>query len=161
MLLLEKGAASVTCVDRFKPSINPDKNRQVCDALIRNLSSEQQARVDGLMDCFIHNKSSTDGRMIAAYVTAIEQLHHDGNKRSFDLVVSRAVLEHVYNLPEAFQETPDKRVGWCKPMLKLGKALCSKHSYDLLMTSGPPHSIHLVGLQLQKSGRIAFHFPNQ
>jgi SAM-dependent methyltransferase len=104
MLLLAKGAASVTCVDRFKPSVNPDKNRQVCDALIRNLSSEQQARVAGLMDCFIHNKSSTDGRMIAAYGTAIEQLHHDGKKRYFDLVVSRAVLEHVYDLPEAWNE---------------------------------------------------------
>jgi 2-polyprenyl-3-methyl-5-hydroxy-6-metoxy-1,4-benzoquinol methylase len=42
--------------------------------------------------------------MIAAYGTAIEQLHHDGKKRYFDLVVSRAVLEHVYDLSEAWNE---------------------------------------------------------
>lgn len=51
---------------------------------------------------------------------------------------------------EFLMETPDKHVAWNKPMVHLGRSLCSSRKFDLLMTSGPPHSIHLVGLQLKK-----------
>jgi glycosyltransferase involved in cell wall biosynthesis len=51
---------------------------------------------------------------------------------------------------ELLLETPDKHVAWTKPMVQLGRDLCSIGNFDVLMTSGPPHSIHLVGLALSK-----------
>lgn len=45
---------------------------------------------------------------------------------------------------------PDARVFWVKPSLKfLGKHLKENH-YDVLVTTGPPHSLHLIGLGLKK-----------
>ena len=52
---------------------------------------------------------------------------------------------------EFLLETPDKHVAWVKPMVQLGISICSSRPFDLLMTSGPPHSIHLVGMHLKKS----------
>jgi len=51
---------------------------------------------------------------------------------------------------EFLMETPDKHVAWNEPMVNKGRTLCSSRKFDLLMTSGPPHSMHLVGLQLKK-----------
>lgn len=102
MLLLAKGAASVTCLDRFKPKIDPEKNRFVCEGLIRNLTSQERSRIDGLLDFFIRNESSPDGRIIAKYGLPIEQLTPSGSQDGFDLIISRAVLEHVYDLREAW-----------------------------------------------------------
>jgi SAM-dependent methyltransferase len=104
MLLLAKGAASVTCMDRFKPKIDPEKNRFVCEGLIRNLTSQERSRIDGLLDFFIRNESSPDGRLTVKYGMPIEKMADSGNDKGFDLIVSRAVLEHVYDLPVAWRE---------------------------------------------------------
>ncbi len=46
---------------------------------------------------------------------------------------------------------PDARVGWVKPSVKfLKKYLSENNDIDTLITTGPPHSLHLIGLQLQK-----------
>lgn len=43
---------------------------------------------------------------------------------------------------------PDARKFWIKPMQKHLKELISKERYDVLITTGPPHSLHLIGLGL-------------
>lgn len=49
---------------------------------------------------------------------------------------------------------PDPRVLWVRPTVKkLGKYL-DDHPVDAVITSGPPHSLHLIGLRLKK------HFPD-
>ena len=45
---------------------------------------------------------------------------------------------------------PDARKYWVKPSVKYLKEYLSKHQIDAVITSGPPHSLHLIGLELKK-----------
>ncbi len=45
---------------------------------------------------------------------------------------------------------PDPRVGWVKPSVKALKAYLAEHPVDAIITTGPPHSVHLIGQRLHK-----------
>ena len=49
---------------------------------------------------------------------------------------------------------PDARVFWVKPSVKFLKKYLKENHFDALVTTGPPHSMHLIGLNLKKE------FPN-
>lgn len=44
---------------------------------------------------------------------------------------------------------PDARKAWVKPSVKYLTDIIQKEHIDAVITTGPPHSIHLIGLQLQ------------
>ncbi len=46
---------------------------------------------------------------------------------------------------------PDPRVGWVKPSVKTLKAYLREHPVDAIVTTGPPHSVHLIGQKLHKA----------
>ncbi|MDQ1161209.1 glycosyltransferase involved in cell wall biosynthesis [Chryseobacterium sp. SORGH_AS 447] len=45
---------------------------------------------------------------------------------------------------------PDARVFWVKPSVKFLEQYLKKNKIDVVVTSGPPHSLHLIGLALKK-----------
>ena len=45
---------------------------------------------------------------------------------------------------------PDARLFWVNPSVKFLKKYISENQIDTIITSGPPHSLHLIGLKLQK-----------
>ncbi|HPU46363.1 MAG TPA: hypothetical protein PLQ91_01875 [Bacteroidales bacterium] len=45
---------------------------------------------------------------------------------------------------------PDSRVFWVKPSYKFLKKYIEQNNIDVIVTTGPPHSIHLIGLKLKK-----------
>ena len=45
---------------------------------------------------------------------------------------------------------PDARVGWVSPSVVFLKQYLKTHPVDCIISSGPPHSLHLIGLELQK-----------
>lgn len=45
---------------------------------------------------------------------------------------------------------PDARFLWVKPSVKYLKKYIQENDIDTIVTSGPPHSLHLIGLQLKK-----------
>jgi glycosyltransferase involved in cell wall biosynthesis len=45
---------------------------------------------------------------------------------------------------------PDARKGWNRYAYRAAKALIKNHDIKKIITTGPPHSTHLVGLQLKK-----------
>jgi glycosyltransferase involved in cell wall biosynthesis len=45
---------------------------------------------------------------------------------------------------------PDARVGWNKYALKAAKSFLDNNPTDLIITTGPPQSTHLIGLSLKK-----------
>ncbi|WP_332021886.1 glycosyltransferase [Kaistella sp.] len=49
---------------------------------------------------------------------------------------------------------PDARVFWVKPSAKFLKKYLKENHFDAVVTTGPPHSMHLIGLELKKE------FPN-
>ncbi|MBL6448343.1 glycosyltransferase family 4 protein [Fulvivirga sp. 29W222] len=44
---------------------------------------------------------------------------------------------------------PDPRVFWVKPAVKVLQDFVSTNNIDVIVTTGPPHSMHLIGLQLK------------
>lgn len=45
---------------------------------------------------------------------------------------------------------PDARVFWVKPSVSYLEKYIADHNIDTIITSGPPHSLHLIGLQLKQ-----------
>lgn len=45
---------------------------------------------------------------------------------------------------------PDARVFWVKPSVEYLTDFITRNSVDKIITTGPPHSIHLIGLRLKK-----------
>lgn len=45
---------------------------------------------------------------------------------------------------------PDARKFWVKPSIKFLKKELYEGNYDAVITTGPPHSLHLIGLQLKE-----------
>lgn len=46
---------------------------------------------------------------------------------------------------------PDARVGWVKPSLRYLNDYLSENPVDTIITSGPPHSLHLIGMGLKNA----------
>lgn len=46
---------------------------------------------------------------------------------------------------------PDARVWWVKPSVKFLKDRLRKHPVDAIITTGPPHSMHLIGRGLKRA----------
>jgi hypothetical protein len=46
---------------------------------------------------------------------------------------------------------PDARVGWVTPSIKFLQNYILQHPFDAVVTTGPPHSVHLIGLGLAQS----------
>ena len=44
---------------------------------------------------------------------------------------------------------PDARVGWVKPSVTFLESYIKEHQIDTVITTGPPHSMHLIGLKLK------------
>ena len=49
---------------------------------------------------------------------------------------------------------PDPRVFWVRPSIRFLKGYLKKHPVDAIITTGPPHSMHLIGLGLSKATHI-------
>lgn len=45
---------------------------------------------------------------------------------------------------------PDPRVFWVKPSVHFLKDFIQEHKIEKIVTTGPPHSVHLIGLRLKK-----------
>lgn len=49
---------------------------------------------------------------------------------------------------------PDARMYWIKPSVKYLLWYITQHNIDAVVTTGPPHSLHLIGLKLKKKLNI-------
>ena len=63
------------------------------------------------------------------------------NKQSF--------LEKVFLWIRGNLFIPDARVLWVKPSVSFLEKYIARNGIDTIITTGPPHSLHLIGLQLQ------------
>jgi len=49
---------------------------------------------------------------------------------------------------------PDARKNWVKPSVRFLTAILEKEKIDTVVTTGPPHSVHLIGHQLKNKNNI-------
>lgn len=64
------------------------------------------------------------------------------NKKSFFQTVSEYVRANFF--------IPDARKGWVSYAVKQAEEILSNEKVDAIITTGPPHSAHLIGLQLKE-----------
>ncbi|HUX54588.1 MAG TPA: glycosyltransferase [Williamwhitmania sp.] len=67
----------------------------------------------------------------------------DGSKPSFAQKVSVWIRGNFF--------IPDPRIFWVGPSVRFLKEMLVEDPVDLIVTSGPPHSMHLIGRRLKKS----------
>ena len=75
-----------------------------------------------------------------------KQVPHAG----FSNVDTRSLLQRVLRFIRGNFFVPDARVGWNRYAYKAARKLIEQKSFDAIVTTGPPHSTHLVGLRLKK-----------
>ncbi len=49
---------------------------------------------------------------------------------------------------------PDARVGWVKPSISFLEKHFKDYPVDVIITSGPPHSLHLIGMELKNRTKL-------
>ncbi len=64
------------------------------------------------------------------------------------------ILGKVIQYVRANYFIPDSRKYWIKPSVKFLSKFLQKSEFDAIITTGPPHSLHLIGLELQKLSSI-------
>jgi SAM-dependent methyltransferase len=99
---LAAGAAGVSCIDRFRFDVDPVWEGEVYRLLLEDLDAEGRARLagvltpDGLLD-------ESNDRLDVVRGVGIEGGAQRPRSPRFDLIVSLAVLEHVYDLAQALR----------------------------------------------------------
>jgi len=66
----------------------------------------------------------------------------------------QSLLEKIFLWVRGNLFIPDARVFWVKPSVAFLKQYLAEHNIDTVITSGPPHSLHLIGLELKKDSNI-------
>jgi len=123
---VSKGASQVVCLDRFYSDRDESQQIEIYKALLATFDEEErrlaQSAISFSNDSFEFDQSKVE------YISdiALEEAQPIFQEESFDLIVSRAVLEHVFDLANAFLNMST----W----LKVGGSLL--HKVDLR-----PHSM--------------------
>lgn len=101
LLLLAHGAAKVWCVDRFPMIALSPKNLEVLQCMLSRLGAVEAERMRGALLDPADPARGFDPRRLEYVVTrhGFSEL-----QRSADFVISRAVLEHVDDLPGTFAD---------------------------------------------------------
>jgi SAM-dependent methyltransferase len=99
---LAAGAAAVSCIDRFEFQVDEEWRRSVYRLLLDDLDEEGRRRVSDVL--------TAEGRLVAEesrlrLITGVGIEEGAGKLAAgtFDLIVSVAVLEHVYDLEASFR----------------------------------------------------------
>jgi len=93
LLFAAHGAAEVVCVDRFESERDDALNRAVYAGIVASLQGEARRRAQACLD---ETGIIRRGTIRYNFGQPVEEIERVFDPASFDLIVSRAVLEHVY-----------------------------------------------------------------
>lgn len=131
---LASGAAEVAAVDRFATWRDPDQQRRIYAALLERMSPSEREAVGPVLR-LDPGPAFDEARLRVVEGVPIEEAARTLGLGSFDISISRAVLEHVYDLDAALTAIDS--------MLKPGGVLAHKvdlsdHGY---FTEGGQHPL--------------------
>lgn len=98
-LMLAHGAESVTCIDRFPMYSHTKKDVEVLEILMAGLEGDDRIRGS---NCFLDNNNPASGFSPQRLRYIVRPSGLSALSESADLIVSRAVLEHVDDLSATF-----------------------------------------------------------
>ena len=86
--------------------------------------------------------ASTDMKTLTAGASKGEVTEISSGKKTFKQRLSLWIRGNLF--------VPDPRVGWVRPSVRFLKQYLAEHPVDVIVTTGPPHSMHLIGQRLHK-----------
>lgn len=117
---LADGAEQVVCVDKFYSMRDVEKEHTIYVELRKTLSPVQQAAFDNVADLSSSIKLDED-RLRCIYGLELDEFVAPDTEHAFDIVMSRAVIEEIYE--------PDKLFAAADKLLKVGGLMI--HKIDL------------------------------
>lgn len=101
---LAAGADAVVCLDRFYSKRNAEHEREIYKALRQTLTPEEQARFDQAVS-LTDNVRFNPEKLQSIYGASLEEFAHKlaKDQKKFDLILSCAVLEEIYDLDPVFE----------------------------------------------------------
>jgi hypothetical protein len=66
----------------------------------------------------------------------------------------QSFLDKLFLLIRGNLFIPDARIFWVKPSVRFLEKYIAENSIDTIVTSGPPHSLHLIGLELKQKTNV-------
>ena len=86
--------------------------------------------------------ASTDMKTLTAGAAGGAVTEISSGKKSFKQRLSLWIRGNLF--------VPDPRVGWVRPSVRFLKEYLAEHPVDVIVTTGPPHSMHLIGQRLHQ-----------
>ena len=86
--------------------------------------------------------ASTDMKTLTAGAAGGAVTEISGGKKTFRQRLSLWIRGNLF--------VPDPRVGWVRPSVRFLKEYLAEHPVDVVVTTGPPHSMHLIGRALHR-----------
>jgi Glycosyl transferases group 1 len=84
---------------------------------------------------------------------ALAEKLHGKNKKfkagQFDVGQKQGLLSRIFIWIRGNFFIPDARKFWIKPSIKRLKKYLDEHPHDIVVSSGPPHSLHLIAMALK------------
>lgn len=117
---LADGAGQVVCVDKFYSRRDKDHERVIYQKLRERLTAEQQVRYDSVVD-LSNDIKLDDQKLRCVYGVELPEFAAGDEIGSYDIVVSRAVIEEIYD--------PAPMFAACDRLLKPGGLMI--HKIDL------------------------------
>ncbi|HEX5734106.1 MAG TPA: methyltransferase domain-containing protein [Blastocatellia bacterium] len=137
---LAAGAAEVVCLDKFYSKRDPERQREIYLALRAELDGEARRRFDEVIDLTSSTEIISD-RLKSVYGTGIEDAVYLFGADSFDLIISRAVLQSIQEI--------DAALASMERLLAGGGAMA--HKIDLrdlgMFTCGGMHPLTFLTIQ--------------
>jgi len=99
LLFYAYGAEQVHCADRFSFGLLVKENLEVYEVMINSLKGNEKKRACSAFNTYGEPQSGFDPQKIRYVVTKNGLI---GEKSKYDLIMSRAVLEHVNDLEKTF-----------------------------------------------------------
>ena len=100
--------------------------------------------------------AKVDPKINLVYVDGWEPLKQSKKAIGENIGQKKGVKSALMRFVRANFFIPDARVFWAKAAWKAFKAQHSQTPFDSLITTGPPHSLHWVGLRAKKDLNIAW-----
>jgi hypothetical protein len=66
----------------------------------------------------------------------------------------QSFLDKLFLLIRGNLFIPDARIFWLKPSVRFLEKYIAENNIDTIVTSGPPHSLHLIGLELKQKTNV-------
>ncbi len=101
LLMYAHGAKQIHCVDRFPLEKASNENIEVYKHILNTLDGEQRKRAESI---FIKNGDPGSGFNTEKISYMVTKNGFSGKKSTYDMIISRAVLEHVNDLNGTFKD---------------------------------------------------------